>query len=337
MAPSSSPSRPEKRFKLSNDDRGAKERYLLHFLAAESLPVSLAGEKIGNNVEPFQTFLQAHGLRNSFISAPRPAVSVYKDSCILDKETELYEGKEFLLLLLGLHPDQTTLESLYEARVKDAFCLRLFCLRIREACPQVSNGSELDSFVLQVEESIINGVNRPDVSQALDCLSRVQSTAPQTVVELIHRAVASDSRLRKEQLQHEYDRLSARHCTLANAVLQRLVDYHGLIIKDIFFNGSCAQPKYERIAIYLHVPTIDETLPPHFLYLPSLAKALTMGAYQVAHDMVDACWRLVLQQGYFATAQLRDAISPELHKYFLSGLTSDLSLPLQLYVSRHGV
>lgn len=89
--------------------------------------------------------------------------------------------------------------------------------------------------------------------------------------------------------------------------------------------------QYERMTISLYDAAIDERKPPRFTFLPCLNIALTEGPKYVAKRMMEAFWRHLLHRGgYFATANLREAIEPDLERYFLEGIAKDLMTPLQL-------
>ena len=117
--------------------------------------VTMMSEKkkkiIGNDHNKLRQLLNDHGFRTSMVSSPRMAVSIYKDSCYChcddNKNDELTttttttttnnlfrEGKEILLIALGLHPYQETIELLYNSTttIKKKYCLRLFCQRLRD-------------------------------------------------------------------------------------------------------------------------------------------------------------------------------------------------------------
>jgi hypothetical protein len=54
------------------------------------------------------------------------------------------------------------------------------------------------------------------------------------------------------------------------------------------------------------------------------------GTVILADQMVVSFWSALLRRGYFATEQIKRDLEPGLKNYFLSGLTKDPSLPLQL-------
>lgn len=101
-----------------------------------------------SKVIKWNDIFQLHGSQTSIVSLLAcPGLSIYKNSCSTllhdvnssekdnaqefpsDKSKSLFlPGKKFLLLALGLHPQQSTVEEqLYASTFKSIFDLLLFC------------------------------------------------------------------------------------------------------------------------------------------------------------------------------------------------------------------
>ena len=111
--------------------------------------------------------------------------------------------------------------------------------------------------------------------------------------------------------------------------MQLFLTAHECSIKDIYFKQSHL-PKYERITVYLYDPDIDEFKPPPFTFLPSLHLLLEQGPEALVQDMIQSFWSHLLRHGYFATPAIRNEFTPDLEKYFLSGIAQNPNIPLLL-------
>jgi len=312
----------------------ACQRVMLLQHDQHALPTSLHGSKTKNELDKLRALLDQHGLRTSILASPRRALSVYKDSCCLfsgpETKSNKNDGKEFLVVMLGLHPQQIEMERLYAESFKNLCCLRIFCLRIRQACSKAVQQSEKLSTLLQEGQTLCQSLSQMEYSnEAIPELQVAAQQAVRTVAQIQQLAVAADTHLRPAQLEHEYNRIVFQNSTLSNAYLSILVDHHGLVIKDVYFKHSHL-PQYERITIYLYDSDIDERTPPRFTFLPSLRLALDQGAEAVAKFMTEFFWNNLLRRGYFPTSKLQDAMGPMLERYFLSGLANNPSIPLLL-------
>jgi len=305
-----------------------------------------------SNLDQLRALFDQHGLRTSILSSPRRALSVYKDSCVLvensgtnkknaDSTVSISEGKEFLVILFGLHPQQTEMERFYaDAGVKDLYCLRLFARRIRQACAAagVEQSSKLSALLQETEQYVCETLveaaakNGTTITTKQKKLQQAAARCAGTVAQIRQLAVASDPQhgLRESQVDHEYHRILLHNSTLSNAYLSLLTERHGLIIKDVYLKRCPWQPQYERITIYLYDSEIDEFQPPRFTFLPCLRLALDQGPETVAQKMVGTFWDSLLRRGYFATAAMKAAIGPPLQRYLLSGLAQNPALPLPL-------
>ena len=324
----------------------------------EAVPASLMlmrrssdGTKSSSKLDQLRTLFDQHGLRTSILSSPRRALSVYKDSCVLvensgnkknDATVSISEGKEFLVILFGLHPQQTEMERFYaDAGVKDLYCLRLFARRIRQACAVagVEQSAKLLALLQETEQYVCETLaeaaaakNGTAITTKKEKLQQAAARCACTVAQIRQLAVASDPQhgLRESQVDHEYHRILLHNSTLSNAYLSLLTEHHGLIIKDVYLKRCPWQPQYERITIYLYDSEIDEFHPPRFTFLPCLRLALDHGPEIVAQKMVEAFWDSLLRRGYFPTAAMKAAIGPQLQRYLLSGLAQNPALPLLL-------
>ena len=113
-----SPTLPSALPQAAAGNKNSPIRWLIEIVednAFSKIPISLCTAKIGQDLDKLRKLLDSHGLRTSKISSPREAVSIYTQSCRLasaksDDESSLRDGKEFLLISFGLHPDQEAIE-----------------------------------------------------------------------------------------------------------------------------------------------------------------------------------------------------------------------------------
>lgn len=329
MAPSDAPL--AKRVKLESEKRGTVPsgfkacQALLQTTPtcpAPTLPSTLTTTKIKNNLDKVQALFDKHDFRTSVVMSPRPALSIYKDSCKLSSS----DGKEFLLTMLGMHPSQDDMERWYAVSVKKVYCLMLFCNLLRKLCPAAAQNAAVDAL-LRENETLCRSLVASETST--DELNRISTTVSERVAALIQSVVDADTRIRAAQLQHEFDRLTYRNSTMSNAAMQLFLTAHGCSIKDIYFKRSHL-PKYERITVYLYDPDLDEFKPPPFTFLPSLHQILENGPEALVQDMIQSFWGHLLRHGYFATPSIRNEFTPDLEKYFLSGIAQNPNLPLLL-------
>ncbi|CAB9525061.1 expressed unknown protein [Seminavis robusta] len=314
---------------------------------------ALLGPKVRRDLHKLQQLFQAAGFRTSIVQSPRLAVSLYKDSCVQvqqqqqlqqqqQDDNKLYAQKDYLLTMLGLHPDQTQREDYYQQHFQPSYCLHRFVARLQVACRKAMKDPH-------VEEWMASSL------KATTCTTTANQTANadhhQAIPKLIQLLLKADPRLRQEQLEHELERVQWHHCTLANALVQQFLrDYHGCVIQNVFFKTSHV-PKYERITFYLYDPQIDLVKPSNFMFLPDLSRALQQqqqpngknnnsasttttkepGTQAIVQDMMATFWSHLLRHGgYYASATMKKQLSPALHRYFLSGLRQDPNIPLKL-------
>jgi Pyruvate/2-oxoacid:ferredoxin oxidoreductase delta subunit len=293
-----------------------------------SMPSTLLCIKTKNDLDKMRTLFDKHGFRTSVVHSPRAALSVYLDSCNLSSSDEAFiAGKEFLLTMLGMHPRQNDMERWYVESVKKVYSLMLFCDLCRKLCPQAAQNDAVSTLLTENETRCRSlGVVCTTV---LDDAHKVSTTVSERVAGLVKAIVDADSRIRAEQLQHEFDRITFRNSTMANAAVQLFLDAHSCCIKEVYFKRSHLE-KYQRITLYLYDPEVDELKPPAFTFLPSLHRALESGPEVLVQDMIRSFWGHLLRHGYFATPAIKSEFTPDLEKYFLSGITQSLNIPLLL-------
>lgn len=310
-----------KRVRIAREDDFSPREAVPRLLESSDLPASLLSiGPAGNNLDKLRQLLDNHGFRTAKISSPRQGISVYKDSFQQYEGND--EGKNFLIAMFGLHPDQVVMEKIYEKEVKKPYCLLLFCRRLREICHRAMKNPKLAKQVIDTERNCRSFETKTEETrQYLSSLEQVTA--------IIQLAVQVDSRLRPEQLQREYDCIDVWNSTLSNAFLQRFVQAHSCVIHSIQFKPSHL-PIYERITVSLYDADTDHSKPFRFCFLPSLTVALTDGANVLTEQMITSFWAALLRQGYYATQQLQQDLEPQLRRYFLSGITKDPSLPLSL-------
>ena len=325
-----------------------------HDVISSKLPPTLSQNerKVGHDLQELLRLLKVHGLRTTKILSPREAVSIYKDSCRIPADegshddASFRDGKEFLLVTLGVHPEQKRIELEYEANIKNTYCLILFCKKILE---EVCNPQYLSSPKLTMDQEAAIEVDE-GVQRLLRQIERTKkilkdhensgfplSLADAHVNDLIESAVdlKGKRRYRKEEWRKEYQRICVSNSTASNACVYLLQIAHGMCIKDVYFKFNRQEPKYERITIYLFDPSIDEgRRPGFFLFLPGLHTILTRGPQDLVSDMIDSFWTCVIRNGYYPTTKLKEILEPQLTCFFLSGLStssrnSNLPLPLK--------
>jgi hypothetical protein len=280
------------------------------------LPFSLGeGGKARNSIPKLCQLFDQHGLRTSVIQSPREGLSVYKDSCVVLSENDdnHQQGKLFCVTMFGLHPQQMDIEGYYKSRVKESYCLMLFCQRLRQVIQ--ADDEVLQSLLTESEQLF-------DKKTYVSVQERVR-----TLITAVHQV---EPKFRIEQLEHEYERIQLWNCTFSNALVTAFQKFHDCQIKDIFFKASPHQAKFERITLYLYDYNLDHCKPPHFLFLPCLKLAIGSGPRMVVEEMIQSFWKHLLRHGYFATSVLKGLLRDDLQKFFFSGMTHNPKLPLQL-------
>jgi hypothetical protein len=292
-----------------------------------SLPVSMKNiEKCKNSVDKLQTIFDSHGFRTSLIFSPRPALSVYKDSCFANDGISLdpfLSGEAFILTMLGLHPNQLEMEEHFTNYVKPIYSLLLFCRYLGQVLGDTSCTKQI-ADMLEIYESSISSLDTLEAMHAYTLL------VPEKTATLLEACIQTNPRIRTAQLQKELERLALWTSTLSNALITLFLDWNNCSIKDVFFKRSLSAPKYDRITIYLFDPDIDIVKPPQFIFMPSVTCMIQDGPHAVVNEMIDTFWDTLLRNGYFATTAIRHELTPNLKTFLLSGIAHDLSIPLKL-------
>ena len=346
-----------KRRKLSSDSKSQQailEEWLGQGGTATEPPAALkallASDKttqhqIRQDLYQLQELFHAVGFRTSIVQSPRLAVSLYKDSCIMgsdEDESPEQEQRDYLLCMLGLHPNQDAREEWYTtSHLRDQYCWNQFLTRLR----LVRRKALLDDRV----QTWLQDNNEQDSTQADNTASTTTTKAADKIQQFMALLLEVDPKLRREQLEHELDRIQWYNCTLSNALFQQfLIGYHACVVQDVFFKTSHVA-KYERITFYLYDPAIDLVKPSsNFIWLPDLSRALQQtqqsasvsmslssqeqqGTRAIVQDMMSTFWSHLLRHGgYYASATMKDQLSPALERYFLSGLRQNPNIPLKL-------
>lgn len=317
--------------------------------------------KIGNSVKRARTYFDRHGFRTAIVESPRVALSIYRNSCVLsandygnnhqhhnggsDCEPHLHYRleveKKFLLAMLGCRqkPDeQERLEFHYASTVRQLYCLLLYCKRLREACRRAIDvdvdlqslirESERDCRALCVDDDD-DGVAVVDFDKRVQKTRTLSDEVVQRIAKLNRAVIKADPSVRPVQLQHEFDRIVCQNSTYANANLGIWLRDNNTNVKEIYFKRSPV-PKYERITMYMYDDALDAVKPSRFTWMPCLTLAVQQGPEAVAAAMTYHFWEQLLRRGYYATESLQKAMSPDLEKFFLSGISRDTSLPLIL-------
>ncbi len=295
------------------------------------IPISLCKTKIGQDLDKLRKLLNSHGLRTSKISSPREAVSIYTQSCKMantdiDDEDSLRDGKEFLLITFGLHPEQKAIEREYERLTKNSYCILLFCRKLRQEYSfgkdeSISDASQnLQQLLSEIDETCHSVV---EFRQKNGCGVTSQFTEDR-INKLIDLAtnVKGTRCYRKEEWRKEYQRIFVSNSTISNAYVLLLQAFHGMCIKDVYLKLNKQEPKYERITIYLYDPAIDYgRRPNYFSFLPGLHTVVTKGPGALVSEMIDAFWIFVIRKGYFPPSKLRKILDSKLDSFFLAGIT----------------
>lgn len=341
-----SPTLPSALPQAAAGNKNSPIRWLIEIVednAFSKIPISLCTAKIGQDLDKLRKLLDSHGLRTSKISSPREAVSIYTQSCRLasaksDDESSLRDGKEFLLISFGLHPDQEAIEREYERFTKNSYFILLFCQKLRQEYSFGKDGivsedlqrlfSRIDETCLSLTEIRKNGCGL--TSQFTE--DRVNS-----LIDLATK-VKGKRCYRKEEWRKEYQRICVSNSTISNAYVVLLQAFHGMCIKDVYLKLNKQEPKYERITMYLYDPAIDYgRRPNYFSFLPGLSTIVTKGPEALVSEMIDAFWIFVIRKGYFPPSKLRNVLDSKLYSFFLAGITpsspatgSSKNLPLLL-------
>lgn len=289
--------------------------------------------KIGHDHSKLQKLLNYHGFRTSKILSPREAVSVYKDSCRMMNgkkdnnefdDDSIRDGKEFLLVIFGLHPKQEEIENYYSLFVKDPYCITLFCQKIRQIY-NFKTSEEEHSNVCDDLKRLLSEIERTCQLMKTPQQNDIYSSAEDRIDALIQLTInvkgSKHKFFRVEEWKKEYQRICVTNSTISNAYLTLLQTIHGMYIKDIFLKFSREESKYERITIYLKSDE-EGSRPGLFLLLPSLYTIVSSGPFDLVSKMIESFWSHVLRNGYFPTTRIKDALDSHLRRFFLSGIVT---------------
>ncbi|KAL7538290.1 hypothetical protein ACHAXR_008440 [Thalassiosira sp. AJA248-18] len=217
-------------------------------LLCTPLPSSLTSGSNNNNnenetISNFRELWTIHGFRTTMVTSPRPAVSVYLDSCGgLRHDTTITSsttnnnnptlvqnneaGRQYLQTIIGMHPHQTMLEAEYTNSIKNVYCLMLFLKRMRSVRKEDMEDARLTPIILPWEQRVNDLLNSTFESTDIQTkqillLQELNNSSPRILSLLLSKLTEIDHSLRNDQLLHEYNRISYENCTLANACLQR--------------------------------------------------------------------------------------------------------------------
>jgi len=248
-----------------NNNNGVAMSCLKLLFAPLPSTLTTATKSNANNedekVLSFRNMWTKHGFRTSVVTSPRPAVSVYLDSCreggdvapsttastsgasatgigTATIESEYEAGRAYLLTCIGMHPSQMIFEEgSYQSTLKDVFCLYLFLKRMKYVRRGDMEDERLTKIVSPWEEKlqallkeflhIGNGGSEEQIMNLQTTLQELRSSASPILSKLLSTLIDIDHSLRRDQLLHEYNRIVYENCTLANACLQRwlAIDY----------------------------------------------------------------------------------------------------------------
>ena len=276
-----------------------------------TLPTSLSGpvpKSEEQKVSSFRQLWTTHGFRTSMVTSPRPAVSVYLDSCTAPTDTMLKEnetGRGFLLTCIGMNPHQIAFEDEYTS-IKNVYCLMLFLERMRNVRKKDMDDERITEIVSPWEacvqdvlhnSSIIlsttNGEDAPTVSTTTSVqqfkLQEVANSSPRILSQLLSKLTDIDHSLRTDQLLHEFNRITYENCTFANACLQRWLHTDNgstsstgskqkYELDQVYYKSSPPGrylPKYERITLHMKDPHAVEPSMQKMIFLPALTQVLT--------------------------------------------------------------
>jgi hypothetical protein len=140
-------------------------------------------------------------------------------------------------------------------------------------------------------------------SKALEEALKLSKSVPKRVARLTQLAVKAEPRNRIEQLEREYGRIRLVNSTLSNALLTLFTQAHDCQLKDIYLKRS---------------------------HVFSLQTAMDQGPHAIVQEMIKSFWSHLLRNGYFCTSAIKATLEQDLERFFLSGITKDVNIPLQL-------
>ena len=361
--------RPNKRIK-ANDDTSLQQCLQLLFTPIPSTLNDNTQKSISadETISAFRELWKDHGFRTTMVTSPRPAVSIYLDSCYggasssattTESLASNYElGRKYLLLCIGIHPNQVSLESIYSSIIKNIYSLTLFLKRMRS----VREGDMNNTSILEIISPWENRLE--DVLSSTKCttttttdtivLQELSESSSRTLSQLLSKLAEIDHSLRNDQLLHEYNRISYENCTLANACLHRWIysdDKQQYDLDEVYYKASPPGrylPKYERITINMKEANAVEPSKSKLIFCPSLTKILTSRTIEavtcctvrhpldsVVDDMIATTWDNLLRCGYYVDEIRKRYLEPELKKFYLSGLLGGKESNMPILLNAH--
>jgi len=358
--------RPNKRIK-TNDDTDTLQQCLQ--LLFTPIPTTLNTQKsksisADERISTFRELWKDHGFRTTMVTSPRPAVSIYLDSCYGASSsaatTEIasnYElGREYLQLCIGMHPNQVSLESTYSSIIKNIYCLTLFLKRMRS----VREGDMMNASVLEIisqwENRLEDMLSSTKCTTDIIILQELSESSSRILSQLLAKLADIDHSLRNDQLLHEYNRITYENCTLANSCLHRWIynneQQQVYDLDEVYYKASPPGrylPKYERITINMKEANAVEPSKSKLILLQSLTQILTSRAIEAASgnctvrhpldsvvdDMVLSTWDSLLRCGYYVDETRKRYLEPELKKFYMSGLLGGKESNMPILLNAH--
>lgn len=362
---------PNKRIK-TNDDTDTDTLQQCLQLLFSSLPTTLNTQKsksisADERISTFRELWKDHGFRTTMVTSPRPAVSIYLDSCYdasssSSTTTEIasnYElGREYLQLCIGMHLNQVSLESTYSSIIKNVYCLTLFLKRMRSVREGDMNNTSILEIISKWEkrlEDVLSSTKCTTSTTDTIVLQELSESSSRILSQLLSKLAEIDHSLRNDQLLHEYNRITYENCTLANACLHRWIygdDKQQYDLDEVYYKASPPGrylPKYERITINMKEVNAVEPSKSKLIFLPSLTKILTSRAieaasgnctvrhplHSVVDDMISSTWDNLLRCGYYVDETRKRYLEPELKKFYLSGLLGGKESNMPILLNAH--
>lgn len=288
--------------------------------------------------------------RDSFPRPPDTAPDSHpKLSTNSEEPSSSFSFPTFWSILLGLHPHQEILDRLYSATNFQALwcahCTLQFLLRNGHFC---FGAAYDDSNLTKWKHRLHHSANhcREALERHVSSMAFDDDTSATTTTNNSHYVSTSSdathwkswlqegdwTQIQRDYFHNVYRRVCARNSTLSNVCWYQWNQYHpqleGQVVRlqRIEYCPS-SNPKYERYKLYPDdltsatgnvVNNLNTTLLPCWPYL------LVWGVDDTARNMVDYFWsRLWTHQHYRSTSTLRDGLSPQLHKFFVSSLLPD--------------
>ena len=296
-----------------------------------NVPTCEGGLTTRDDLNKLKDLFEFLGFRTSVIMSPRKALSIYRDSCILNDDEysnfTCLTGKLFLVTMFGLHPLQNHIEHLYCSIFKELYCISIFLTKIIKCYPNISEEAVSQISNFEETRNRILDFSLDDFNSTL--LTKISPSLSEMLTRIMNSLVLSKVNLRLDLLRREYDQILSQNCTCSNVLVQLFRNRHCCNIKEVYFKRSdCLH--YERFTIYLYDSEIDHFKPSSFTFLPCLTKAILEGPDALCQQMESTYWKGLLEFGYYASPKIKGEMAPFLRQYFMSGITKNQNLPLLL-------